>query len=130
MLKLLIGIISLIVVLLLLTLTNPSRKRHQSVIKEKASPLIDELLTTMADSTSSTAIHERLSGKPGMHFRHSIVDSLLKNGISRTNYVLFSTSTLDYKGHRATIGYGVLFMVYIDANADKLIRRIGVESVR
>ena len=130
MLKFLIGIISLLVLLLLFNLTNPGTKRHKFIVDQRAPCLLDETLTTIADSTSSTALRNRLTGRPGAQLRKAVLADLLKNGISRTNYILFSTTNLNYKGQQAIIGYGLLANVYLKANADSLLRRIATESIR
>lgn len=130
MVRNLIGLITALGVLLLLTLTNPGLKTHKFIVKAKVFPMVDEAVMLMADSTSATNLRDRLSGKRGAQFTQILVDDLLRKGITRTNYVLFSTTDLDYKDQKGILGYGILSNVYLSADADRLVRGIVTESVK
>lgn len=100
MIRNLIGVISALTMLLMLTLTNPGLKAHKMIVKERASTLIN---------------------KQDTQRKNNIIDDLLNKGISRTNYILFSTTNLEYKGQKFVIGYGVLGNVFLNAKLDKVL---------
>lgn len=130
MIRNLIGIISALTVLLMLTLTNPGLRSHRLVVKKKAATLVDDTLMTLAALTSSVALHNRLKEKRGGPDKRFLVDNLLRNGISRTNYVLFSTTDLDYNGQKSVIGYGVLGNVYLNDKLHRALTQITKESIK
>lgn len=117
MIKKLVGLIVALVVLLVLTLTNPGLKSHKRVVREKASSLLDKRLMYLTDSISS----DRLKGEAGTALKKSMVDDLLKNGISRTDFVIFSTTNLNYKGQTGVTGYGILSNVFLNTKVDEAV---------
>ncbi|MFD2743377.1 MULTISPECIES: DUF4359 domain-containing protein [Sphingobacterium] len=108
-----------IVVLVAAFLTNPSKERHEEVLRAKAK----ELLTSQLDYKQEDAVQLGM-----MLFGDRIINEFLANNVRIKNYYLFSLTEIKRQAESQVVGGGALGFVWlspkIDAEADKIIRMI------
>ncbi len=108
-----------IVVLVAAFLTNPSKERHEEVLRAKAK----ELLTSQLDYKQEDAVQLGM-----MLFGDRIINEFLANNVRIKNYYLFSLTEIKWQAESQVVGGGALGFVWlspkIDAEADKIIRMI------
>jgi hypothetical protein len=117
-------IIGAVVVLLLLIMifTCPSKKDHEEAIQEKISLAIDKSAGQSDDIFSQgISILSKL-------FARQLSGPILDNVLQYHNYVLFSTTTIEWEGktHKASYGlFGHIFTV----DEDDIVKALEKESV-
>ena len=115
-------IVSLFAVLLL-ALTDPSEADHKAAVKTKFSVLMQERMKEQATSKESS-FGAGLGALLGGFF----IDKLIDTGVTRANYVLFSTTSFTFGKDAKTIGFGVLGNVFLSSKVDDALKDVGNTS--
>lgn len=102
-----IALLAFVTILLIAILTNPSKEDHKEKVKETLHTFYQKSLKeTEPDSEKSFAALGSLIGE-------TLINSFIENAITRDNYVLFSLTTISYRGEEKSIGYGVFGNVFL-----------------
>ncbi|MBD2703805.1 hypothetical protein IC229_24375 [Spirosoma sp. BT702] len=112
-------IISLFAVLALI-LTNP--KEHKAAVKAKMSQIIQQ--TVLEENKRDNGVAEKLGLSLGALMGGYMVDRLIEGSITRTNYLLFSTTNFVSGDESTTIGLGILGSVYLSSKIDKKLKEV------
>lgn len=115
---LLILILSLFTVLVLI-LTNPSEEMHKSAVKAKLTVYMQKQLKEQMPTMSAGG---RLLQGLGSLFSGTVVDQIISTGVTRSNYLLFSTTKFTYQGEPKTLGLGILGNVYLSSKIDEVLQ--------
>ncbi|MFV0418405.1 MAG: hypothetical protein ACK5KT_06720 [Dysgonomonas sp.] len=98
----------IILLLIIAFITNPSEDKHKSVVKSRIYSVIHSDLLISDDE---------MSGYESDIFVNQIVDT----HVSYSNYLLFSTTNVTWKGDRMLIGIGIFGYVYIPEKIDEML---------
>jgi hypothetical protein len=94
----------------LLFITNPSEINHKEAVKSKLKNMFSEKMVNDIEKDENP--FSRLGSGLGLLFGDAYIDKITDGLINRENYFLFSITTLEYKGERKTIGFGVLGNIF------------------
>ena len=109
-------VVSLFAVLLLV-LTNPSDADHKAAVKTKFNVLVQERTkkqTTSEDANFAEGLGTLLGG--------FFIDKLIDTGVTRSNYLLFSTTSFTFGKESKTIGFGILGNVFFSSKVDEALK--------
>jgi len=101
-------------IVLAAVLTNPGQEKHQEAVKNK----LDSYVQKKINPTDKGNIFGKTLG--GM-LGGAIGNTVANNIISRDNYVLFSTTKMDWKGEDKVIGIGAFGYVYVSGQVDEAL---------
>ncbi len=114
--KILGGVI--IVVLLILCLTNPSKETHENAIRTEVSKAIDKSTTGGENDLLTQGFRMMARMMAG-----SVLDTAMNQLFEYHNYLLFSKGTVTLDGKDHTVSYGILGKV-ITLNADDMLKAL------
>lgn len=101
-----VGVIVLLMIIM--AITNPSRNEHRAVVTEQLSKGISRAMTG-----GDTSLFGQGLGMFGKMISGPLVDGLLDNLLVYHNYLLFSTTTIDFgDGQSNTTSYGLFGKVF------------------
>ena len=89
-----------------LAITNPGKQKHTNLIKERVLSAIENELTK---SNSLALSGYRMVGKPLLN---RVADGLLEECLDYHDYLVFSTTTLDFDGKTHTVSYGAVEKIF------------------
>ncbi|HNA39509.1 MAG TPA: DUF4359 domain-containing protein [Chitinophagales bacterium] len=107
--QLIIVIVS--VVILIAILTNPNQDRHKEVIKNKLNSYMQKSMNPEGDESENE--WEQVGQALGMMIGGTLVENVIDNLVSTDNYILFSTTKINWAGKSRIIGIGAFGNVYI-----------------
>ncbi|HMW13752.1 MAG: DUF4359 domain-containing protein [Chitinophagaceae bacterium] len=107
--QLIIVIVS--VVILIAILTNPNQDRHKEVIKNKLNSYMQKSMNPEGDESENE--WEQVGQALGMMIGGTLVENVIDNLVSTDNYILFSTTKINWDGKSRIIGIGAFGNVYI-----------------
>lgn len=107
--QLIIVIVS--VVILIAILTNPNQDRHKEVIKNKLNSYMQKSMNPEGDESENEL--EQVGQALGMMIGGTLVENVIDNLVSTDNYILFSTTKINWDGKSRIIGIGAFGNVYI-----------------
>lgn len=108
----------IILLILIMAVTNPSKESHEKAIRTEVSKAIDK--TT---SNGSNDIFSQGFGMIARMIAGNIMDSAFDNLFEYHNYILFSKGTVTLNETSHTVSYGIFGKV-ITMNADDMIKAI------
>lgn len=111
-----IALIVSLFAILLLAFTNPKDEEHKAAVKAKANEFIQKSMKQNAASSDGL-------GALGALFGSYIINQMVDMGVTRNNYLLFSTTNLTYEGKSRMIGVGLLGNVFITSKIDEAIKK-------
>jgi hypothetical protein len=106
-------------VLLLATFTNPGTKEHQHAVKQLMAQAFQKAASETAEQSEND--WEKAGAALGLVLGGALVDRISETTISRTNFLLFSTTEFTWNEETRTIGMGIFGNVFI---SDQLKNRI------
>ncbi|MHC0447519.1 DUF4359 domain-containing protein [Flavobacterium sp. 3-218] len=114
-------IIGLCLFLLIGALTNPGTEKHKEEVKLK----MNELLEKEMDKENVTQNDElsTAGGIMGNALAKSMINMMVDNLISSSNYILFSTTNVTVEGKTKTIGFGILGNVFLSGKIDEALKK-------
>ncbi|MFD2598490.1 hypothetical protein ACFSQ3_05945 [Sphingobacterium corticis] len=108
-----------IVIMVVAFLTNPSRERHEEILRAKA----EELLTAQLNYEQKDAVELGM-----MLFGNRVINEFIENNVKIDNYYLFTITRIRWENQEHTIGGGAFGMVWlspkIDEEANKIIQTL------
>lgn len=119
--KQIFGILSTFFILVLI-ITNPSEESHIEKVKSKLRVALKKNMTKELENKSSN-VFESIGNGIGFLLVDSMIDKMTEGFITRNNYLLFSTTNVDYKGENKIIGLGILGNIYLTEKIDELFEK-------
>lgn len=107
-----IVLITMIVILIIVIFTNPNLTAHKEKVKSTIITFYQKQLKE--NQTSSNNGFEALGSLLGT----SLINTMVENGVSCDNYLLFSITKFTYEGQEKSIGYGVLGNVFLSSKIE------------
>ncbi len=107
-----LGLITLIAVM-----TNPTQERHKEVIKNKLNIILQDSMKDGIEKSENDLVFGL-----GMMFGGAVLDRIVDNLISIDNYVLFSTTKINWDGQSKNIGIGAFGNVFITKKLDEVVK--------
>lgn len=101
-------------------LTNPSEAEHKSAVADLLKQSAFE--NVLETATESENEFEIAGSALGYSLGVSFVDRIVEMGVTRNNYLLFSTTKFNYQGKSRTVGYGVFGNVSISKNIKRAMQ--------
>lgn len=120
----LIGIIALLVILLLMVFTNPTKEAHETAIRREVTTAMDNLSANDEEDIFSQGLN-MLSRM----INHRILDAAIGQMLTYHNYGLFSTCTIDFDGHTHRASFGWLGHVWT-VNSKDIERKVNGSTMR
>ncbi|MDW8850477.1 DUF4359 domain-containing protein [Flavobacterium sp. MMLR14_040] len=115
------AILGIALFLTILALTNPNQEIHKEKVKVKLNEFYEKEMAKN-DNTSPNQFSQ--AGKSmGMILAKSMINMVIDNSISSSNYILFSTTDVTWEGKTKTVGIGVLGNVFLTSNIDDAIKK-------
>jgi len=102
--------------------TNPNQNRHKEEIKNKVTSIIQK--SKNEPSNKSDGGLEQAGQALGMMIGGAIIDGIIDNIISTDNYILFSTTKLNWDGNTRIIGFGAFGNVFISNKLDEAVKEV------
>lgn len=101
-------------------LTNPDRETHKEKVKLKMNEFYEQ---EMAKEDNSPNNQYSAAKAMGIMFGRSLINNIIDNVVSSSNYILFSTTEITWEGKTKTVGIGILGHVFLSSEIDKAIKK-------
>ncbi|MCG2611807.1 DUF4359 domain-containing protein [Flavobacterium sp. SM15] len=108
-----IALIGLGVILVIAIFTNPSQEMHKEIVKSKITAYYQKSIEE--DETIPKNGFSALGSLLGT----SLINTLVENGVSRDNYLVFSITKVAYKGEENSIGFGAFGNVFLSDRVEE-----------
>lgn len=112
-----IALIIVGIILLLAIFTNPNQVAHKEKVKTTFTAFYQK--QSKENRTLSNDGFEALGSLLGT----SLINTIVENGVSCDNYLLFSITKVNYKGQEKSIGYGMLGNVFLSSKVDEAFNK-------
>jgi hypothetical protein len=109
----------IIIVILLLSFTNPSPDRHKDFIRNKLNASFSQSKTFEVKPEQNN--FEAAGNAIGLLLSATFINKIVDNFISSTNYGLFSTTNVNIQGQSKIIGLGIFGNIFLDSNAESIL---------
>ncbi len=106
---------------LIAVLTNPNHVRHKEAIKSRVVSSIQESIGNGKSEVGSDL--EQLGKALGMVVGGALIDVVIENLVSTSNYGVFSLSKITWEEETRVIGIGVFGNVFITRKLDEELRK-------
>ena len=117
----LVVILVSVVVLGVLIASNPSLQDHRVAGKSKVNKIIDHALSSKGSNDFGNSLLGKFAFLVGNAAISDFVDDIVRENVSRKNYLLFSLTSIEYKGDSKVVGVGILGNVMISSQFDNAI---------
>jgi hypothetical protein len=112
-------IIALLALAVLAFVSNPKIEAHRAAVREEAN---DYLQASLEEKRSQTNSGLRRAGQAlGAAFGGIIANEAIDEVVTADNYLLFSTTRVEWEGETHTIGLGLFGKVFISPNARRIV---------
>lgn len=112
-----IVLITVAVILIVAFFTNPNQAAHKEKVKSTITSLYQKQLKE--NQTTSNNGFEALGSLLGT----SLINTMVENGVSCDNYLLFSITKITYEGQEKSIGYGLLGNVFLSSKIEEAFKQ-------
>src|SRR4030042_5964285 len=107
------------IVLVLALFTNPKQEQHKEVLKTKMTVFMQK---SMKDNIKETDNEWEQAGQSlGLMLGGAIINTMIDNMISSTNFVLFSITQMTLEGDKTPIGIGIFGNIFFFKDIDSLL---------
>ncbi|MBL0738056.1 DUF4359 domain-containing protein [Flavobacterium sp. GN10] len=106
---------------LVAALTNPGTEKHKEEVKLKMNVFLEKEIDK--ENTTSNDEMSKAGGILGDALAQSMVNILVDNIVSSSNYIVFSTTNVTIEGKNKTIGFGILGNVFLSSKIDEAIKQ-------
>jgi hypothetical protein len=113
-------IATFLIIVLFGVLTNPDVNDHREEIKTRIMNAIKNNAAIAKPGNDFESAGEAF----GLVLAGTFVEKLVENMVSRSNYLIFSTTRVEWKGETKTVGFGLFGQVYISEQLDHSIREL------
>jgi hypothetical protein len=107
-----IALIIISAITLIAFFTNPSQATHKEKVKSTITTFYQKQLKEN-ETTSSNAF-----GALGSLLGTTLINTMVENGVSCDNYLVFSITKMTYDGQEKSIGFGVLGNVFLSTKIE------------
>ena len=107
-----------LLLLIIMTLTNPNRESHENAIRTEVSKAVEK-----ATTSNSNDIFSQGFGMMARMLAGNFIDSALKNLFEYHNYLIFSKGTVTIQDKEHTVSYGIFGKV-ITMNSDDMVKAL------
>ena len=105
----------------ILALTNPVQEIHKEKVRIKLNQFYEK---EMAKEDNAATNQFSQAGKSmGMILAKSMINMVIDNAVSSSNYILFSTTNVTWEGNTKTVGIGILWNVFLSSKIDEAIKK-------
>lgn len=111
------AIIGVSLFLLIIALTNPGTERHKEEVKLKMNAFLEKEMSKENDELSTAG------GLMGKALAKSMINMMVDNMVTSSNYILFSTTNVTYEGKTKTIGFGILGNIFLSGKIDEALKQ-------
>ncbi|QBN17798.1 DUF4359 domain-containing protein [Flavobacterium nackdongense] len=112
-----IALIAVSIILIIAIFTNPNQTAHKEKVKTTITSLFQKQLKE--NETESNNSFQALGSLLGT----SLINTIVENGVSCDNYILFSITKFTYEGQEKSIGYGLLGKVFLSSKIEDAFRK-------
>lgn len=107
-----------LLLLIIMTLTNPNRESHENAIRTEVSKAVEKATTSNGNDIFSQGF-----GMMARMLAGNFIDSALKNLFEYHNYLIFSKGTVTIQDKEHTVSYGIFGKV-ITMNSDDMVKAL------
>jgi len=112
-------ILGITLLMVILALTNPNQEVHKEKVKVKLNEFYEKEMAN--DNTSDQ--FSQAGNSMGMILAKSMINMVIDNSVSSSNYILFSTTNVTWEGKTKTVGFGILGNVFLSSKIDDAIKK-------
>jgi hypothetical protein len=112
-------ILGITLLMAILALTNPNQEVHKEKVKVKLNEFYEKEMAN--DNTSDQ--FSQAGNSMGMILAKSMINMVIDNSVSSSNYILFSTTNVTCEGKTKTVGLGILGNVFLSSKIDDAIKK-------
>jgi len=106
---------------IIFALTNPAPEIHKEKVRFKLNEFYEKEMAK-EDNTATNQFSQ--AGKSmGMILAKSMINMIIDNSISSSNYLLFSTTNVTWEGQTKIVGIGILGNVFLSSKIDDAIKK-------
>ncbi|CAD0005209.1 MULTISPECIES: DUF4359 domain-containing protein [Flavobacterium] len=109
-------IIGLCLFALIAALSNPGTEKHKEEVKLKMNVFLEKQMNEK--NTNQNNEWSKAGNTMGNVFAKSMINMMVDNMVSSSNYVLFSTTNVTFEGKTKTIGIGILGNIFLSGKID------------
>ncbi len=106
---------------LIACLTNPATEKHKEEVKLKMNAFLNKEINKK--STLQNEEWKTAGGLIGNALATSMINMMVENMVSSSNYILFSTTNVTVEGKSKTIGIGFLGNVFLSGKIDEALKQ-------
>lgn len=106
---------------LITALTNPGTEKHKEEVKLKMNAFLEKGMNK--DKTTQNDQWSKAGGLMGNAFAKSMINMMVDNMVSSSNYILFSTTNVTIEGKTKTIGFGILGNIFLSSKIDEALKQ-------
>ncbi|MFB9076763.1 hypothetical protein ACFFLS_23890 [Flavobacterium procerum] len=100
--------------LIIAGLTNPGTEKHKEEVRLKMNTIFHEKSKKDDISQDENAV--------GSVIAQSMINMIVNNLVSSSNYILFSTTEVTFQGKTKTIGVGFLGNIFLSSKMDEALK--------
>lgn len=102
-------------------LTNPDKETHKEKVKLKMNEFYDHEMGK--EENLSNDQFSQAGKSMGIILGKSMINMIIDNAVTSSNYILFSTTEVTWEGKTKTVGIGVLGNVFLSSEIDKALKK-------
>lgn len=102
-------------------LTNPGTDKHKEEVKTKMNAFYDDKL---AENDNEANDQWSQAGRSlGVMLGKSMIDKMIDNAITSSNFIVFSTTKVNWEGNTKTIGIGLFGNVFLSKEINEVLQQ-------
>lgn len=106
---------------LIAALTNPGTEKHKEKVKLKMNEFYEK---EMNKEDNIETDQWAKSGKSiGMMLGKSMINMMIDNAVTSSNYILFSTTNVTWEGKTKSVGVGFFGNVFLSEKIDEALKK-------
>jgi hypothetical protein len=114
-------ILAICIFIAITALTNPDNETHKEKVKLKMNEFYDQEMAK--EENSSNDQYSQAGKSMGIILGRSLINTIIDNAVSSSNYILFSTTEVTWEGKTKTVGIGILGNVFLSSEIDKALKK-------
>ncbi|MFD1602595.1 DUF4359 domain-containing protein [Flavobacterium artemisiae] len=108
-------IIGSCLILLITALTNPETEKHKEEVKLKMNAFLEKKMNNENPT-------QKAGGMVGNALAQSMINMMVDNMVSSSNYIFFSTTNVTVEGKTKRIGFGLLGNIFLSGKIDEALK--------
>lgn len=114
-------IIALCLFALITALTNPGTEKHKEEVKLKMNSFLEKEINKKNDDQNDQ--WSRAGSTMGNILAKSMINMMIDNIVSSSDYILFSTTNITFEEKTETIGIGILGNIFLSEKIDEAMNQ-------